>query len=97
MWRNDQKDDFIEKIFDTTKSFVIISCDLQNLTFLYENYIIYYRKIQCIFHYILKRCLMLKIKEIIKMQNVFICISNLKIHTQFVFIDILSIFLFYVL
>ena len=43
MWRNDQKDVFIEKIFDTTKSFVIISCDLQNLAFLYENYVIYYR------------------------------------------------------
>ena len=32
------------------------------------------------------------LQKTIKMQNVFICILNLKIHTQFVFIDILSIF-----
>ena len=39
MWRNDQKDVFIEKLFDTTKSVVIIF-DSKNLTFVYENYTI---------------------------------------------------------
>ena len=33
MWRNDQKDVFIEKIFDTTKSVVIVFSDLKNFTF----------------------------------------------------------------